>query len=161
VGHALSTRIAQNAIRVATLLAVMDFPNEAFGQVPTVHDVHWQWARNYVDKAYSWQIERYLRGDMGVGESKQDATLEKILTKILAMSPAEIERNRLRSGVVTFRYLSNFLRGPEFSGAKQGERAAREAAIKTAVKNELLRPLDAKEKAALGLKAEAWFILKK
>ena len=164
VGHALSTRIAQNAIRVATILAVLDFNGGAFGQRPVVCDHHWQWAKTYVGKAYAWQIERYTTGDMGTGDSKRAADVAAVITAYRGLTPAQrstlgISAACFDAGVITRRFFDKKLRSTAFTKDPDKEQLARTNAIKGAVDAGLLRPLPAQEKTAHKLRGDAWLIL--
>jgi hypothetical protein len=161
--HVMASRIAQNTIRVATILAVMDFQNAAFGQAPTIRAVHWTWAKRYVESAGEVQIKRFSGGDTGTGDDKRAADFRKALVKYQTFKPKQRETYGIKPAafadrVVTRRFFDRVLQGTCFTKDADKKAWLITRTIEWALADGLLTKATIKTKENHGIIGDAWIV---
>lgn len=87
-------RAGLKVLRIASILAVSaDF------HTPRIEIEHARWAIDFVDRMDSQMLERFASGEVGSGQSKQEAEVKKAALRIIKLSPSEKRKLGMGRGV--------------------------------------------------------------
>ena len=140
IEHQLWNRAHLKALKLAGVIAVGCEP-----YAPVINERHAQWAIQFVRNDVNTMVAKFKKGDVGTGESKQEADIRRAVEDYLTMSTSKrldygITKAMAEVNVIPFPYLRRRLRLlASFKADPRGPAKALDEAIRDMVKAEILQ----------------------
>lgn len=142
VEHQLWNRAHLKALKVAAVIAVGCEP-----YAPVVNEKHARWAIEFVQSDVSVMVGKFKKGDVGSGESKQEADVRRAVEDYLMMPTAKrieygVAKAMAEVNVIPFPYLRRRLRLlASFKADQRGPAKALDECLRDMVKAEILQQI--------------------